>query len=218
MIDPDFYVASDPSPLKTECVGYIHSVRPEAVVVGWPSPRALERAKAMVLVPGWRQDMTALRELRKFQETGKPVLTYDPDEEHGYRLRGEHGVVVNSEVRSFPSGADRHVSDHKPDFEAFLSPSVLRDFGRYMQTHTVRADGTRRTGDNWKRGIPSDQYLKSLLRHVLDLWSLQGGSEVIDYDGNPVTFHDALGGIFFNTQGFWHNLLSPAGPAVTVDA
>lgn len=104
-------------------------------------------------------------------------------------------------VRQFETGAWRDVDTLKHDYEGFLSPLAIKEFGKYMTKHRVQPDGNLRNSDNWQLGIPKDAYMKSLLRHVLDLWNYHRGwpaDESVD---------DALGGIFFNTQGYWHELI-----------
>lgn len=115
------------------------------------------------------------------------------------------GVKIS--MREFETGATRNIDTNKPDYEGFISPLVLRDFGRYMHEHRVQSDGSLRDSDNWQKGIPVEEYMKSLWRHFLDIWTLQRGHEVVDYDGNEVTEKDALAGAFFNIQGMWHTIL-----------
>jgi hypothetical protein len=111
-------------------------------------------------------------------------------------------------VRTFDTGATRHTDNGKLDYEGFLSPAVLQEFAKYMHHHRIQSDGSQRASDNWQKGIPQDAYMKSLVRHVMDLWLLHRGHTVIrPEDGSEVTVADALGGILFNTQGYWHEIL-----------
>jgi hypothetical protein len=96
-------------------------------------------------------------------------------------------------VRQYDSGATRDEADHKPDFKGFLSIPVLRAFGRYMQKHQVQADGKLRASDNWKKGIPQEDYLSSAWRHFLD-WQ-----EKRDVDSAMA--------LLFNVQGWTHEEL-----------
>ena len=68
-------------------------------------------------------------------------------------------------VRTFDTGATRDTDDGKLDYEGFISPLVLERFARYMHTHRLQPDGTLRDSDNWQKGIPRDQYIKSAWRH-----------------------------------------------------
>lgn len=73
-------------------------------------------------------------------------------------------------MRMFNTGATRNTDTDKFDYEGFLSPFVLEKFGEYMHKNRKQADGNLRSSDNWQKGIPRDQYMKSLLRHVLSAW------------------------------------------------
>lgn len=114
-------------------------------------------------------------------------------------------------MREFSTGATRDDDTTKPDYEGYLSPAVLVRFSRYMTEHRVQADGNLRASDNWQKGIPRDQYLKSLIRHVIDLWG-----EHRDRLRDPVRVHlprdpkvieDTLCAILFNAQGYLHEWL-----------
>ena len=98
--------------------------------------------------------------------------------------------------RQFDSGATRDSEQGKYDFEGFLSPLVLMEYARYMDKHRHLADGTVRGSDNWQSGMPLDVYMKSLLRHVFDLWLLHREGEARRPEtGELVDVHDALGEI-----------------------
>lgn len=103
--------------------------------------------------------------------------------------------------RYFPGGAYRDDDAGKLDYEGFLSPLVLQAFGEYMERHRHQSDGRLRDSDNWQAGIPREQYVKSLLRHVHDLWLEHDGFQ--SRDG----IDEALGGVVFNALGFWYELL-----------
>lgn len=109
--------------------------------------------------------------------------------------------------RTFDTGADRDTSDHKIDFEGALSPIVLRRFGEYMRKHSVRQDGTRRSSDNWQKGMPTEEYMKSSMRHMFDAWTLHRGYVAVDDDGQIVDFEEALCGVMFNVMGILHERL-----------
>ncbi len=114
---------------------------------------------------------------------------------------------ANETVRKFETGATRSADTGKPDYDGYLSPLVLRSFGSYMTKHRYQADGSLRASDNWQRGIPREQYMKSLWRHFMDLWTLHRGYPVFDETGKKVTFEDSLNAILFNTQGYSHEYL-----------
>ena len=108
-------------------------------------------------------------------------------------------------MRQFDTGATRDTAEDKPSYRGFLSPQVLERFGEYMLKNQVQADGKLRDPDNWKKGMPLEVYLDSLLRHVMDVWlmhdeehALLGGKEVME---------EALCACLFNVQGYLHEFL-----------
>ena len=113
-----------------------------------------------------------------------------------------------TKIRKFETGATRNLSDHKIDYDGFLSASALRRFGEYMHTKRVQADGVIRDSDNWKKGIPTNEYRKSLLRHVMDLKRIDEGETVYDDDTKEKLDRETLlCAILFNTQGYLFELL-----------
>lgn len=105
-------------------------------------------------------------------------------------------------MRKFETGATRDTDKDKADYEGFLSPLVIEEFGRYMLTHQVQADGKLRASDNWQKGIPLDVYIKSMWRHFLDLWKWHRGFP------SRESFKAALCGILFNVMGYLHTILA----------
>jgi hypothetical protein len=85
-------------------------------------------------------------------------------------------------MRTFESGATRDTGMSKPDYEGFLSPEVLVAFGEYMLSHQRQSDGSLRESDNWQKGIPLNVYMKSLFRHVVDLWRMHRNPDVEIFD------------------------------------
>ena len=114
-------------------------------------------------------------------------------------------------MREFPGGATRDNDEDKPDFEGFLSPTVIVRYGEYMSKHRVQVDGNVRDSDNWQKGIPLDQYLKSLLRHLVDVWQMHRDPEpkyISDLDNSEVDdMEEALCAILFNASGYLHEYL-----------
>lgn len=104
-------------------------------------------------------------------------------------------------MRRFDTGATRNQDDEHPDYEGFLSPLVIKAYGEYMHKHRLQADGSLRAADNWQKGIPKDSYMSSGWRHFMDWWLEHRGLE--SRDG----MDDALAGLFFNLQGYWHEYL-----------
>jgi len=105
-------------------------------------------------------------------------------------------------MRTFDTGATRDSDDNKIDYDGFLSPYALRAYGEYMLKHQVQADGSKRTSDNWQKGIPiTTGYMKSLWRHFMDVW--------MNVHNIPcgVDFEEALTALFFNVHGMLHEII-----------
>ncbi len=110
-----------------------------------------------------------------------------------------------AEIRTFETGATRDADDNKLDYEGFFSPLVLERYGEYMHKHRTQADGSLRASDNWQKGIPRMQYMKSLLRHTLDVWKICRGYPAYDRkDGHEISLQEALCAIMFNSMGMLH--------------
>lgn len=101
-------------------------------------------------------------------------------------------------MRTFESGATRDDSDDKLDFEGFLCPLVIERYAQYLHKHRVQADGKLRSSDNWKNGIPVDQYMKSLWRHFFAIWKGHRGSGINEED---------ICAAIFNLMGMLHEIL-----------
>ncbi len=104
-------------------------------------------------------------------------------------------------IRTFETGATRNNDHDQLDYEGFVSPLALRVFAEYMHEHRFQSDGTLRASDNWQKGIPIDSYMKSLLRHVIDLWLIHRGFAPLSRETDK---KKALAAILFNAQGYLH--------------
>ncbi len=111
-------------------------------------------------------------------------------------------AIANASIRTFDTGATRNSDNDKIDPEGFLSPLVILRFCEYMHKHRLKSDGNLRASDNWQRGIPVDVYMKSLLRHVLDLHLAHDGAGAFARSSKE----DALCAILFNAQGYLHEI------------
>jgi hypothetical protein len=107
-------------------------------------------------------------------------------------------IPPTTEMRTFTSGATRNLDDNKLDYEGFLSPLVLERYAQYMHKHRKQADGSMRPSDNWQKGIPIKEYMKSLWRHVMDVWRHVRGLPGED------SFEDSLCAVIFNASGMLH--------------
>ena len=106
-----------------------------------------------------------------------------------------------TKIRKFSTGATRDQDKDKNDYEGFLSPLVIEEFGNYMNIHRKQSDGKLRDSDNWQKGIPKEQYIKSAWRHFLDWWKEHRGFK----SRESIKF--AMCGIIFNVMGYLHEFL-----------
>lgn len=104
-------------------------------------------------------------------------------------------------IRTFESGATRDSDNGKYDYEGFLSPAVLERFAEYMHKCRIQSDGNLRDSDNWQKGIPQDQYMKSAWRHFHAWWK---GHR------NGTVSQDDLCAMMFNVMGYLHENLKEA--------
>jgi len=105
-------------------------------------------------------------------------------------------------MRTFDTGATRDTDTDKLDYEGFLSPRVLRAFAEYMHENRVQADGSVRDSDNWQKGIPQAEYMKSAWRHFMEVWDIHRQEW---YKTNDM--RDALCALMFNVMGYLHEEL-----------
>ncbi len=104
-------------------------------------------------------------------------------------------------MRTFKSGATRDTDENKNDYEGFLSPLVIERFGDYMTKHRKQSDGKLRDSDNWQKGIPKDQYMKSAFRHFIAWWKEHRGIKTED------GIEDNMMALLFNVMGYLHEHL-----------
>lgn len=120
-------------------------------------------------------------------------------------LRNQIKEPTKSNVRKFASGATRDTDEGKLDYEGFLSPAVLERYARFMHKHRVQPDGNLRDSDNWQKGIPQEQYMKSMFRHFMEVWSNHRTTRALPPSHSPPTqeaFEDALCALLFNVMGY----------------
>lgn len=98
-----------------------------------------------------------------------------------------------ADKRQFTTGAVRDVDNGKPDFIESISWLALDRHAMYMKSKE-----TRYGRGNWKKGIPIEEYEKSLLRHVQKYLANK-------YDGaNLEPQEDHLCAAMFNLMGLIH--------------
>jgi hypothetical protein len=105
-------------------------------------------------------------------------------------------------MREFESGATRDDAEGKLSYFKALSPLVLQRYVQYLGKHRRQADGKLRDWDNWKKGIPLDAYMDSLLRHTVDLWLSRDHTEL---DAEEI--EDLVCAVLFNAQGMLFEML-----------
>ena len=104
-------------------------------------------------------------------------------------------------MRVFDTGATRDDDSTKIDYDGFLSPLVLEAYGNYLHKHRIQSDGQLRDSDNWKKGIPIKQYIKSKWRHFMRTWGLT----YLKWTEEEMV--DSLCAELFNTMGMLHEVL-----------
>lgn len=120
-------------------------------------------------------------------------------DEEMVKFLGEGEAIRQREViRHFESGAMRSSDADKPDFEGFISPLVVERFGEYMHKHRHLPDGSLRASDNWQKGIPLEQLVKSAYRHFMDWWMFSRGFSTRE------TIEDSLCALIFNASAYLH--------------
>ena len=112
-------------------------------------------------------------------------------------------TVPTGSVRTFESGATRDTDLNKLDYEAFLSPLVLKRYAEYLNKHRRQSDGTIRAGDNWQKGIPKTEYMKSAFRHFMTWWTMHRSGQ----DFSTEDFQDSMCALMFNVMGYLHEEL-----------
>jgi uncharacterized NAD(P)/FAD-binding protein YdhS len=102
-------------------------------------------------------------------------------------------------MRKFHTGATRSaITSRKYDYEGFLSPLVLKRFAQYMNKHRRCADGSLRESDNWQKGIPRTEYMKSAWRHFMAWWTAHRMEKNCE---------EPICALIFNAMGYLHETL-----------
>ncbi|TAL62091.1 MAG: hypothetical protein EPN88_13820 [Bacteroidetes bacterium] len=125
--------------------------------------------------------------------------------ENDYFLNNQYRkyLINASKTRTFESGATRDSNQDKLDYEGFFSPLVIKKYAEYMHEHRKQSDDNLRESDNWQKGIPLNEYMKSDWRHFMDLWLIHRGYANMARED----IIKALCGILFNTSGYLHEYL-----------
>ena len=101
--------------------------------------------------------------------------------------------MEEKKVTTFDSGAIRDTQEGKEDYTETISWRAFKRYAKYM-TKMASKYGS----GNFKKGIPIDNYEKSMLRHVQKYMENK-------YEGGTVeTEQDHLAAIVFNVFGIMH--------------
>lgn len=101
---------------------------------------------------------------------------------------------MKKKITTFSTGAIRDTQEGKTDFTETISWTALNRYAKYMTSKAVKYGP-----GNFKKGIPSESYRKSLLRHI-DKY-MRNTFE----NGNDEPNEDHLAAIVFNAFGIMHN-------------
>lgn len=107
---------------------------------------------------------------------------------------------MKGKIRKFETGATRDSDIGKLDYEGFLSPLVIERYAEYMHKHRVQPDGNLRESDNWQKGMPLKEYMKSGWRHFMDWWKHHRGNKAVDIE-------EVLCALIFNSMGYLYEVL-----------
>ncbi len=126
------------------------------------------------------------------------------NEKHRDEIGALAGLVsaIGKPIRTFDTGATRDTDEGKPRYHAYTCPLVEQKRGEYMLKHQKQGD-TIRPADNWKKRMPLEEILESLIRHVKDL--------ELHHDGytdqcRESDIHEILGGIWANATFYHHGI------------
>lgn len=102
---------------------------------------------------------------------------------------------MENKSRSFNTGAIRNNDINKENYLGSTSWLALK---RYSLFQTNACKKHKYPGDNWKKGIPIEEYEKSLIRHLQKYFANK-------YDGaDDEPYDDHLSAAWFNLQGIIH--------------
>ena len=120
----------------------------------------------------------------------------------------------NGVLRKFKSGANRDTAEGKIDPEGFFDPLVITAFSEFMHEHRKQTDGNLRDSDNWQNGFTRASIMKSMWRHLLDVWRMHRGhppfssdhAEIWKTNPKKALVH-ALCGVYFNAAAYMREIL-----------
>lgn len=98
-----------------------------------------------------------------------------------------------AELREFSTGALRDIDDGKEDYIESISWLTMRRFAFYMKSFEKKYGR-----GNWKKGIPIEDYERSLMRHLQKYLANKYDNAGLEPDV------DHLGAAMFNLSGLIH--------------
>ncbi len=156
-------------------------------------PRPWNRLRGHRVIPHLEKEILAIRHSEHLKHATQDVANQ-----------------LDERIREFDTGAYRDTDDSKLDYEACLSPIVLKRYAEYIakkrEVPIWKEKGVR-PDDNWQMGIPRESYIKSKLRHLINTWMIHRGFPALDEKGNKVDLEEALCAEMFNTMGYLFELL-----------
>ena len=151
----------------------------------------------MVMLNDWPED-----EHHKVLESDIERLDMTPTDGRKTLIAGDpREAGLRTAGRTFNTGATRDTDEGKLDWEGFIAPLWMQRFAEYMHTNRTQVDGDLRDADNWQKGMPRRQYMKSLIRHTWNLWMEWRGQR------RGRLLLELLCAIHFNVQGLGYELL-----------
>jgi hypothetical protein len=72
-----------------------------------------------------------------------------------------------------------------------------------MHENRIQSDGKLRDSDNWQKGMPKEEYIKSAWRHFMDVWLIHRN---YPEQAREVQVK-ALCALLFNIQGYLFEIL-----------
>lgn len=120
-------------------------------------------------------------------------------------------------IRTFDSGATRDTDQGKLDYEGFLHPVVIERYAEYLNKHRVQSDGKLRDSDNWQKGLPIAEYMKSKFRHFMDTWLWHRSGGGLRAGHKDIDIEDTLCAELFNTMGMLFEVMRSDGAVEEID-
>ena len=119
-------------------------------------------------------------------------------------------------VRTFDTGATRSSDEGRLEPFDYISPRVLHIYSTYMISKAKQSDGSKRSGDNWQKGMPIPSYKQALTRHFFDWWLVTRGEQP-RYDVEETSEYRILCSILFNAMGLLFEYSKPAKVRALLD-